>query len=516
MRNIFEKFQSPKECSWALDDTVTKISGVDHQGISGEFPFTIADSCEGILALGEPGSGKTSAIARHFALAYLKKQYGMVYITVKPTDLTWFTEIVRVAGREDDLVVFNESSGYKFDPFQYEMERASRGGGQVNSTVENIELLDSLINAGESGVKDAGFWRNSMHRLTNASCTILSLAQEKISIENLKELVVLSNESEGIINHFKDLNAALYDIKTPEKNKRVLIEEISGLMNRNFLIECIMHAQDNSAGKIEEEHECKMASDYFLRQFSKISEKTRSTIIETLLGQLEQLNGRILKRCFTGGISDDIRPENTFQEGKIIIIDFPPQSMGISGKLAAGIYRIAWAKEMLRRECHPASTKDRPVALIMDEFHASMFPDFEHAFQNTARSARVATLALTQNINAIKMSLGNSNVEYKAKNLIGCFATTIFASNSCSDTNRYASDKIMEMPKDNFSKSISGGSKTESISEKYELQVMPIEFTRLKRGGNAHGLKVDAFVVKAGKWQHWRGGNFFKATFRQE
>lgn len=514
MKKIFDVLRNTQTQSWSLDQIVTKISGTDHQGISGEFPFTIGDSCEGVLTLGEPGSGKTSAIARAFIMDYLKAQYGMVYIAVKPTDRDWFESLVRKAGRESDLVIFNENSGLKFDPLLYEMERNSRGGGQVNSIVETIELLDSLVNPSGSGIEDAGFWKNSKQRLTNAGCTLLFLSGEDINIENLKELVMLANESEGIINQYKDLDAVLHDITIPEKEKRIALDEMAELMERNFLIKCIMHADDNTYEMEEEHGEFKTASEYFLRQWNRIADKTRSSVIETLLGQMEQLNGRILKRCFTGGISDEIRPEKTI-EGKIICVDFSSQNLGLAGKLAAGYYRITWAKEMLRRKCPPSSSTDRPVALIVDEYHASMFPEFDPSFQNTARSARVATLALTQGVNAIKMSLGNSNVEYKAKNLMSCFTTSIFASNSCSDTNKYSSEKIMETPQEKKSKSVTSGSKTENTSEEYVPQVRPIEFTKLRRGSKAHDMKVDAFVVKAGKWRDWRGGNFIRATFSQ-
>lgn len=515
MKNIIDFLQKPQTKSWSLDQIVLKISGMDHQGVSGEFPFTIGDSCEGVLALGEPGSGKTSAIARSFILAYLKAQYGMVYIAVKPTDRMWFEDLVRNSGRQDDLIIFNEHSGLKFDPLLYEMERNSRGGGQINSIVETIELLDSLINPAGAGVEDEGFWKNSKQRLTNAACNLLFHANQVVNIENLKELVVLANESEGIINQYKDLEALLHDLTVPEKEKQLALDEMADLMDRNFLIKCIMHADDNTYETQEERGEFRSASEYFLRQWGRIADKTRSSVIETLLGQMEQLNGRILKRCFTGGISEEIRPEKTI-EGKIICVDFSSQNLGLTGKLSAGYYRITWAKEMLRRECLPSSKTDRPVALIVDEYHASMFPEFDPSFQNTARSARVATLALTQGVNAIKMSLGTSNVEYKAKNIMNCFTTSIFASNSCFDTNRFASEKIMETPQEKTSKSITGGAKTENTSEEYAPQVRPIEFTRLRRGSKAHDMKVDAFTVKAGKWKQWRGGNFIRATFEQK
>lgn len=511
MRNLFQKSKKETQQSWSLDDVVLELSGTDNDGISGRFPVSVRDTCESAIVFGEPGSGKSSGVLATLLKAYFMKGYGAVILTVKPTDRQFYEDIINKAGRGNDLVIFNEESGLKIDPFEYELSRLSRGGGKLESLVELMDTLDSLNNSGGAGVEDQGFWQNSKKMLALSAYSLLHLSGEKISIENLKEIVVTANESEGIINQFRNHQNDLLDQGIPESEKLDIINEIEDMMDRNYLIRCIMKADDISFGNSDLRRVFKISSEYFLRLFIELGDKTRSSVIQHMLGQLSELNGSVINQCFTGGISDELRPEKTYTEGKIIILDFPVLSYGNVGKLAQGLYRLIFSQEILRRECD-YSDAHRPVALIMDEVQLSLFPSFESGFVNVSRASRVSIVALTQNINSIRSVMGNSNPDIKAKNLLACYGMTILCSNSCADTNSFGSSKIGKTATDKTSKSTSRDSTTISKSSEDQYQVKPIEFMRLKRGGASK--TVEAFVVKAGKTD-WRGSNYIRAVFPQ-
>lgn len=512
---LFKKQIEKVATVWDLDDVVYQFNAVDAQGIVGQYPFRIRDSVEGIVGFGDPGGGKSSAIIRELLLAYLKAGYGGILTTIKPEDTKHLKDLIEETGRGNDLVIFSDESNLVFDPLLYELERQSKGGGKLENLVKLIDRLDALVNKGGTGVEDAGFWLNAKYRCTTNACYLLKLSGEKINIENIKELILSASESNHVIEKYLDLQSFILDASTTPEEAEGAIREILELMDRNYLINCVELSDSYIKAQGQFSKEYIKAKGYFFRQFKNMGERTKSSVLESLMGQVDRLESGLLDQHFNGKVSDELRPEKTYSEGKIILLDFPISLYDDVGKLAQGYYRMSWMNEMLRRKTD-LSPEHRPVFMYIDEFHMSLFSEFEHKFQSLSRSARVATLAMTQNLNAIYVAMGSKNPESKAKNLLGNYTTTIFASNMDADTNEYASKKILKDRKLKVSSNRTDKTKSETSTYEYVPQVWPIEFTRLKRGGKQNGYICEAYVTKAGKVIDWKGSNFLKASFEQK
>ncbi len=82
-----------------------------------------------------------------------------------------------------------------------------------------------------------------------------------------------------------------------------------------------------------------------------------------------------------------------------------------------------------------------PIFLFADE--AQFFvSSYDMEFQSTARSARAATVYITQNLPSLYARIGGRHPQDVADALIGNFQTKIFHSNTDHRTNQWAADMI--------------------------------------------------------------------------
>jgi hypothetical protein len=141
-------------------------------------------------------------------------------------------------------------------------------------------------------------------------------------------------------------------------------------------------------------------------------------------------------------------------------------------------------------------------------------------FQTTSRSARVATVLLTQNLPNYYASLGGEKAAKSlVDSLLGNLTTKIFHNNTCAITNQYAADLFA---KDWISLSSSGTSSSEgklttsqNRSDRLEYTVLPREFTGLAKGGPNNKYLVEGIVHQGGKTFNLSGSNAIKCIFSQ-
>jgi hypothetical protein len=195
-------------------------------------------------------------------------------------------------------------------------------------------------------------------------------------------------------------------------------------------------------------------------------------------------------------------------------------------------------------EPHPAmeqrdiSKSPVPVFLWIDEcqFFVS---SYDTSFAATARSARVCTTMLSQNLPGLYDALGkDKGGEHKADALLGNLTTKIWHSNADRVTNQYAADTIAQtwqlkrsanqgsssnmtqsagdLTRDtttNVNLSENSGSSTQ---EQMAFQIEPQQFTALRTGGPRNGLEVDGIVFKPGREWNATGKNFMRVIFKQK
>jgi len=109
--------------------------------------------------------------------------------------------------------------------------------------------------------------------------------------------------------------------------------------------------------------------------------------------------------------------------GKIVILDLPQKEFNELGVYAQALFKFSWQRSVERRK---PVWNTRPVFLWADE---SQFfcNSYDVLFQTTARSARVATVYLTQNIPNYHLALGGSRrAEPFVESLLGNLNTKIF------------------------------------------------------------------------------------------
>jgi TraM recognition site of TraD and TraG len=273
------------------------------------------------------------------------------------------------------------------------------------------------------------------------------------------------------------------------------------------------------------------------QEMRQLDEKTRSNVLATFGGIAHPFaKGRMFDLFCT---DTTVVPELA-QEGAVIIVDLPVKQWESTGILAQSVWKYLFQKATERRD---VQANPRPVFLWADE--AQFFlSEYDNEFQSTARSARAATVYLTQNLSGVYTSIGGKHPEHAADALTGNLRTKIFHSNDNQTTNRWAAEligKVMHWRENrsagqstNYGENAgrSGGSSGGSFwnmapqptpvtvqsgwsrgeswgrgqsvshgaSQQLDYDLQPDFFSRsLRCGGKGNGYMVDAVVFQSGR-----------------
>jgi hypothetical protein len=453
--------------------------------------WTIRDAVRGVQVFGGIGSGKSSGSGKTIARSFLVNGFGGLVLCAKPDERQQWVNYAKAAGREDDLIIFSEDSPYQFNPLQYEMTRSGKGAGEVFNLANlfmEIYKMGNRFSGGGSASESERYWDNALRRCINRMIQLLGLAGEEVSIQNMRKLLSsapLEHEVQGL----------------GEKTE----SELLAWAQDNFCIHCIINAGEKLETH-EQEEEYTLISDYFLREFATLPDKTRPTIVESFLGIAEPFTSGILRKHFS--LTTNLYPECT-HEGKIIVLDFPVKEYLASGVYAQGIYKLLWQQATERRD---AVANPRPVFIWVDE--AQLFlSEYDQIFQTTARSSVAATVFLSQNISNYYTAIGGKSPQAKTDSLLGNLSTKIFHANNDTVTNEWAAKTIGQAWRHVESVSI-GKSEGMGIAQQFHWQVEPREFSVLKSGGKDNDFKVEGVITIAGRaWSNNR--NFIKKSFNQ-
>lgn len=496
-----------------LDEIVLHLDNIDGK----KEPVRVADLMRGTMVMGATGSGKTSGSGKVYAGALLNKGYGGLVLCAKPDESIRWRHMAEAAGRAKDVIVFNEESGLQFNPIQYEKIRKGKGAGQTLNLVELIMVINLLIQnftSSDGGSSDS-FWENAMRRSVSRSIDLLKLANQDISVENIRK-VIINALTESDVEKYKRLAS---DMSRGDDNaKRSAQAQIEDWRSRNFTLDCLIEAKVNHAKRgdvtLSEQTTCKHVSDYFFKEFARLAEKTRSSIEEYFFGLAEPFLSGLLHDQFGQGISPELMPEQTYLENKIIILDFPVKDYGLAGVCAQGMFKYAWQQAMERRKPEEDGNIN-PVFLWIDECQFFINPNYDSMFQTTARSALVASVYLTQTIHNLIFTMGRNNPEARAKGLLANMGTKIFHANADFDSNQFASNMIGQdiTAMASMSAQLKHG-QTATLSEQVLYQVPPHAFMTLKYGRKENDYMVEAYVVKTGPWAHTKK-NYIKVAFPQ-
>ncbi len=493
---LFQTKTNREKWEKQLDKVLYKVPGTDTK-------ITWADACEGTASFGGTGSGKTSGPGKYIAKAMLKAGWGILVIAAKVDDKSRWIKLVEECGRSKDLVVFDKASDFKFSYLQYEMTRPGEGSGDIynaNKVLLSLNKLAQNYEADGGGKNDEEFWKFSLERLVSKEITTLELAGEEVSINNMCKLVseaFLKEEAE----HFDNLLKTAYSPENIDPAKRnEAIEKLEDMLTSNYFAWVLYKIQSTKFESEEQQEETGETLEYWLKQFSRLSERTRSIIVESFMGITHHFSNRgILKKQFSKGLSPEVIPENIIAGNKILVLDFNLKEFRRAGVLASIIYKTAFQQAIERRNID--KEKDaKPFCLFLDEYQNYCNPQMDVSVQATARSSGLATVILTQNINGLIHAMGDRNPQAAVKSLLGNFNLKYFGSNSDSDTNKYASEMVGQHLVDMNNITISKGHKYRKTKNQQLMnRVLPSEITTFKTGRRENNYKVETLVFKAGK-----------------
>ncbi|MEO9476827.1 MAG: TraM recognition domain-containing protein [Cyclobacteriaceae bacterium] len=496
-----------------LEQTLFVVPGTDTK-------ISWADSLEGILITGATGSGKSSGPGKHIALSMLKAGYSFCVLCVKPDEKDRWVNYAKQTGREQDLVIFNKASPYTFNFLQYEMQRTGDGAGDIyntNNALMNLNEVSRQFQTGGAGNNEERYWDNSLRRLISRTIALLVLTDEEVSLYNMRRIVADSLVEEEVSYYEKLIQTSQTKSKIDPNLKIQAQEELEDWFNSSYFLQVINKIPELSKGNETLNDEIILVRDYWLKDFARLSDRTRSIVVESYMGIIEPfMNNGILKQKFSHHLSEDIIPENIIHNNKIIILDWPVKEYGLSGTFASVIYKSAFQGALERRRVSEESNP-RPSCLWTDEYQSLCNPMSDSQFQATARSAWVSTVNITQNINSLFYMMGGNEPRSKAKSLLGNLNFKIFASNADYETNKWASEMIGQKMTTLDNVSISKDMElSKSKNQRLLPQVMPQEFTQLRSGRNANNYLVECIVFKAGKTWGKSKLNYALVEFSQQ
>lgn len=217
------------------------------------------------------------------------------------------------------------------------------------------------------------------------------------------------------------------------------------------------------------------------------------------------------------------------KEGAIYLFDYPVKD-GLVGRVAQSLYKLMWQQHMERRNIEEDG--GRPVFLWADEAQHFLLPDQDAIFAQTARSSRILTVLLSQNISNFYNALGQGEQGVnQTESLVGNLGTLIFHANTHEKTNRWASgifgtqwrhsasvttgDSSSLSTAENGGSTSTGSSASTSLSEQQRNVIEPRDFTLLATGGEVNHFQVEAIINQAGRLWNATNSNYIRVAFEQ-
>lgn len=449
--------------------------------------WTVKDSFSGCLITGETGSGKSTGSGAALARAFLKRKYGGLVLTCKTDEAETWKRYCKETGRGDSLIVFGPEQPWRFNFLNYELTRPGRGSGQTENIVTLFtDVIETLERRG-GGPRSDPYWDRALKQLLRNSVELLAIARNEIRMVELYDLI---------------MNAP----QNPEQLRSESWRENS------FCMRCIREAETREKSE-RQRHDFAVSTRFWLSEFPALSDRTRSIVISTFTSL-----GDVLSRGLAYELlctKTTVVPE-LCHEGAVIVLDVPIKQFDVVGLTIQTIFKLLFQRSLERRDL---AKHGRPNFLWIDEAQWFLCRS-DPLFQTTARSARCASVFLTQNIGNLHAAIGKAATDTLIGNLTTKFihcntdvATNEWCSNLFAKTYQYRTSSGMSTRESDYGRGTTahntGG------HEALEHQVLPIEFSTLRKGGSENDQCVDAFVFEGGRQWKASGKNHLRVNFKQ-
>jgi hypothetical protein len=449
--------------------------------------FTLRNAVESVCIFGELGAAKTTGSAAWILLKYLQLGMGGLVCCVKPGDRELIEAYARSTGRADSLVVVSPRNNWRCNLIKYALMRP----GMVGSRVESIvTLLMTIVEAAERADKGLNggdkFWQRSLRQILRNGIEVCIAARGEVSMQMLHEVITGAPLSHSQIQDPKWQGAS-------ECYK--LIEEAD--------------ARERTE---REQSDFEMAARYFLREFPGMPDETRGSVLATYGVMADVLRRGHMADLFDGETT--FVPDLTF-EGAIVVLDLPTKVYGQAGVLVQSAFTYLWQTACEQRD---VKRSPRPVFWFVDEAH-ELVCNYTPEFLATARSARVASVLISQNKPNYLAAMGGEAGRYRVDAFLGNTGTKIFHANGDPETNHWASATISDeiQARASWNATVEDGHGRGGGSEQAGHKVLPSEFTMLKKGGPQNGFMTDCIVYQTGSSFQANGGEpWLRTSFHQQ
>lgn len=450
--------------SYQLEGIITNL-----HGSRGTYGWTLGQAVEGLQIFGGIGSGKTSGSGRTIAIQYLRCQFGGLVLTVKNDERKLWEEYCKEANRLDDLIIVSPDSIQRFNFINYEMNRKGRGKGLTDSLVHVLQTVINVDKQNEASSNDT-FWQNALSMLMYAVIDLCQLAYDKVTLDT-------------IIAIAQSIPKNTDALKKPSLYRTAFGQAMLAIREKR-----------NEAKLSDKEFRLyKNTEDYIINNYIGLAEKTRTTIEQYFLGTLASLHRDPVFSLFCSNDKDTFSPEDCL-DGKIILLDIPVKEFDKVGRNIQILFKYIWQRSMERRK-HDALF--RPVFLWADEAQ-NFIHEHDITYQATARSQRICTVYLTQNLPNYYNQIGSKQAENQIASFLGTMGTKIFHANVDKKTNEYAADLIGKdfIPLNLAGSTMNNGNSSFSDNESKPLHyiVPPERFAFLRTGGVLNDYTVDAII----------------------
>jgi hypothetical protein len=458
--------------------------------------WTLNDVTQGTLILGATGSGKTSCSGRTIAKAFLAKQFGGLILTTKPGEGKEWTLFCNAIGREDAVRWVRFDGPNKFNLLAYETQRPGAGAQLTENLIGFFKVLISVMGYRHGQRTNEGFWQSAGNQLLRNLFDLFLIAQTPLSLDRLAEFVAAAPTKKT------DDEEAWRDVP---------------------LFGEIIAAAENNSTKPADRRVVDKAKAYWLIDYPRLAPETRSCITFGFNAMLDAMRSRHIYELLC--TETTITPEAVFN-GQIIILDLPVKDFGDAGVLVQCAFKYMFQRAIERRE--NLGDQTRPAFLFIDEAQ-NFFTEYDTVFQQTARSSRVATVLLSQNINNFYSHLGgDSNARHMFDSLAGNLNTRIFHANGDNLTNEWASKMFGSWDKPISSTSASTNPHESmnlfadqaptighGMTTRREPVVPPEDFAKLQSSTSKYKYLSEAYVFRVGSTFEETGLPFIRTAFQQ-
>ncbi len=494
--------------------------------------WTIRHAVEGVQIFGGIGSGKTSGSGKMLASKFLLNGFGGLVLTAKPDEKDLWIEYCRNTGRLDDLIIVEPDGKHRFNFLDYETGNSPDGRAMTENIVSVMKTVIEAAQQQEGHSNDDSFWESALDMLLFHIIDLCLLAYGSISVDRLYAIAQsLPKSGQKVITRKEELNALWQDEKSRGSAQRELTAFEQAMIQAHEQVSQKLADWENSKDP-EEVAKIYKSADYtqwlndnfpqarlynhvrhfFSGNYALLNEKTRSIIDFILSGFLFRLLREPVYSLFCKGQSS-FSPEDSLQ-GKIILLNLPVKTYFKVGRDCQILFKYIWQRAMEKRDVR---SNERPVFLWADEAQ-NFLHEHDAVYQATARSSRIATVYITQNLPNYYANMSGSKAEYRVKSFLGTLATKIFHANADIETNQYASDLIGQVYFEDVQDGVAIAkdfSRSRNRSLILEQAVRPEEFVSLRTGGAFNRFAVSGIIHKQGD-AIFSGKNYNRVVFSQQ